>query len=246
MASSLGIIAHAVSFFVSALQLLPTCKPAQPGFIASARYPFCNLGLIFASETAIRNLSHCGEKLSGLTDVLRGVTAFDRGKHRLEQRTDVVVGSAVAPEPGEIVRRAQFQQAALLAARSVDRLSEAGLCQHPIRSLPAQRELAAEAMQLRQPEAFAGLLDEGETLGEIPFSFREFAGLERHLREVGHDHRTAGEAAGLPYLIERGAHPDDGSRFGRAHGTGVGAMHARKQPDLLGALLRTISDQLAT
>ena len=45
------------------------------------------------------------------------------------------------------------------------------------------------------------------------------------------------------YLIERGAHRDDGCRRqGSRMAQRIGAMHARKQADLLDALLRTIGD----
>src|SRR6185437_15305308 len=104
---------------------------------------------------------------SRVADIGRGCAALDRRQDWLQQRAQIVVGFSIAPEPGEIVGCPEFEQAALLAPRDLDRLPEACLGVGSIRLCLSQRKLPAQSMQLGEPKAFAGPCDKSEALRQI-------------------------------------------------------------------------------
>src|ERR1700761_6797500 len=122
--------------------------------------------------------SKAGKQFVRGTDVARFGAAFDRLQDRLQQRPYIAVGVAVAPEAGEIVGGAQFQQAALLAASDFNRSFETGLRARAVFVLLTERKTAAEAMQIGEPEPFTGMFDEGEASREIRIRLPQLACLQ--------------------------------------------------------------------
>src|SRR5271157_6615245 len=93
-------------------------------------------GLVLRPAGALANESSSPDlrqQRTGVADILRVLAALDRGEDRLQQRARVVGRARVAPQPGEVGRGAQFEQADFLIAGDVDRLEEAGLRSRPVR-----------------------------------------------------------------------------------------------------------------
>lgn len=123
--------------------------------------------MIIRLEAGLSSSDEAREQFVRVADIACISTTLDGFQDRLKQGAHVAAAIALAPEAGEIVGGTQFQEPPLLAPRNLDRLPEAGFSAPAIRFRPTERELAAEAMQVGEPEPLAGLLDKGEALRKV-------------------------------------------------------------------------------
>src|SRR5262249_24123994 len=92
-----------------------------------------------------------------MTHVAGRLAALDAGEDRLQQRADIALGFAVAPELGRVVCRAHLQQPRLLALCNIDRLPEESFRTLPVRLRVPERKLPLEPMQIGEPVTPTGL-----------------------------------------------------------------------------------------
>ena len=87
-----------------------------------------------------------GQQGASIANVVRGLAALDRGQDRLQQRAGIIVRPGVMPQPGEVDRRAQFEQTRFLAAGDLNCFSETGFRAQPIRHSPLERNVTTQAV----------------------------------------------------------------------------------------------------
>ncbi|HMI13544.1 MAG TPA: hypothetical protein VK567_18525, partial [Bradyrhizobium sp.] len=74
-----------------------------------------------------------GQQGASIANVMRRLASLDRGQDRLQQRAGIIVRPGVMPQPGEVDRRAQFEQTRFLATGDLNCFSETGFRAQPIR-----------------------------------------------------------------------------------------------------------------
>src|SRR5215472_18741373 len=102
-----------------------------------------------------------------------------------------------APEPGEVGRCTQFEQAGVLTSRHCDGVLEAGLCTRAIGFLPPERDLSTEAMQICKKVTLAGLFDEGQAVLQRSLRPVQVSRGQQSLRQIAHDQRISDVSTGF-------------------------------------------------
>ena len=87
-----------------------------------------------------------GQQGASIANVVRGLAALDRGQDRLQQRAGIIVRSGVTPQPGEVDRRAQFEQTRFLSTGDLNCFSETDFRAQPIRLSPLERKMSTQAV----------------------------------------------------------------------------------------------------
>jgi hypothetical protein len=171
------------------------------------------------------------------------VAALDRSQDRRQQRARIAVRAGVAPQPGEVVGGAQYEQARVLAAGDLHRLYETGFRAQPTRLRPLERNVPAKPVQIGEPVAFPGLLDEGKAVFQSSLRAGQISRHQGRLDKIGSVQGAGDEAACGSHRIECCAMGRDVCLVRFAHGAGVGVVVAGQQTNLLDLFFGTVGGE---